>query len=847
MRTDQACSRLRRAFSFETLTHAARRTLFYVIAIFGVSATALAQSNNLNVTCDGNFSSLQTVCKDGNSCNNLNLSNPSVSSASPQDNVFFTPSNTPVNVTWEVFNPDTSVNGGQNDNPVSYTIDGIGTFSLTEAAGTVQHIQTASSPPPTSISVNHTGQIGNGAFGVLRYRVKCTPAPGKLTINKISKGGTGTFNITAKPSGTATNIPVTTTGAPDGTGSTTVDLAPGSYTISETPPAGWVLDSIVCGNSAGQTATVTVVGTQTTSCTVTNVKQTAGTGTITIVKNAIGGSGDFDFTGGLGAFSINTAVNNTKVFANVAPGNYSVTETPEPGFTFTNLVCSGDNYDADGDGTSPIANIKLDAGENVMCTFKNTKKIGSLSITKTPSTLVYQTLGQVINYTYDVTNTGNQPLTNVAVTDDKVSPVSCPKAALAVGESMSCTGSYIITQQDLTTCSVTNVATVKGKLDNIYVTATADATIKCDPNKTRETIRNFLNRRVDLLASNEPDRARIQRRFDRPQQMGSLKDDGPMKLSGEADRGNGRFSFATSLSQIASSNAAAANQKMVAARTNGQMNLGAGIEGTSVVPAYPTVPGIDVWIEGHFQKWEDDTGSGDRDGNFGIVYVGADYLVSPWILIGALVQFDYMEDKSATLSTDVSGRGWMAGPYVSLKLSDNIMFDARGAWGQSDNDISPFNTYTDSFDTDRWLAKANLTGNWYIDGLRISPSVGVIYVDETQHAYIDSLGNTIASQSVHIGRMTFGPEFGYAIQRSDGVIIEPHVSFTGMWDFDKDSTATIGGLTTSTDDFRVKVEGGLMVRATDGTSARATVSYDGIGGGDFDAWGGQLWLSVPFN
>ena len=45
----------------------------------------------------------------------------------------------------------------------------------------------------------------------------------------------------------------------------------------------------------------------------------------------------------------------------------------------------------------------------------------------------------------------------------------------------------------------------------------------------------------------------------------------------------------------------------------------------------------------------------------------------------------------------------------------------------------------------------------------------------------------------------------------------------------------------------VKVEGGLMVRGTDGTSARATVSYDGIGSDDLNAWGGQLWLSVPLN
>lgn len=850
-----------RALNAAFWSAAAYRAVLFLITVIGWSATAQAQQsnvtrdgNNLTLTCDGNFSPLQTLCKDGNSCNNLNLSNPPVSSASPQDNVSFVPPNTPVNVTWEVINPNTSVNGDNNDNPVSYSIDGIGTFSLNEGVTDVR-TQTASSPPATKISVNHTGQIGNGEFGVVRYRVKCTPVPGKLSVTKISNGGPGTFTVNATSAqSVVTPITLTTTGGPPWTNTQTVDLGPGTYTISEVAQAGWTLDGINCGGATGQTASVTVVANQTATCTVTNTKQVAGKGTITIIKNDGGNPAEFDFTSvALGSFKIDTAVSTNKVFSNLTPGSFAVTETPEPGYQFTGLSCTETGGTPNTNTAGATANIQLEANESVVCTYTNTKNRTGLNILKKPSTTVYTTLGQVITYTYIVTNTGNVPLANVNVTDDKVSPVNCPSTTLAAGASMTCTGSYVITTQDLTTCTVTNVATVTATLANVVarvapISSTATATIKCDPDKTREVIRNFINRRIDLLASNEPDRARIQRRFERPQQTTSLKDDGPMKLSGEAENGNSRFSFATSISQMAQSNAAAAQQKMAAARKDGQMNLGATDDGrTPVIPAYPQVPGIDVWVEGHFQKWNDDTLGGDRSGKFGILYVGADYLVNPWILIGALVQFDWMDDKSSVLSTDVSGRGWMAGPYVTLKLSDNIMLDARGAWGQSDNDIRPFNTYQDSFDTDRWLVKANLTGNWYVDHLRISPSVGVIYVEEEQHAYVDSLGASIASQSAHIGRLTFGPEFGYAFQRPDGVIIEPHAAFTGMWDFDKDETVSMGGLTASTDDFRVKVEGGLMVRATDGSSARATLSYDGIGANNFDAWGGQLWLSIPLN
>jgi hypothetical protein len=49
--------------------------------------------------------------------------------------------------------------------------------------------------------------------------------------------------------------------------------------------------------------------------------------------------------------------------------------------------------------------------------------------------------GSTVLWTYVVTNTGDVALASIAVTDDKGVAVTCPKAALAPGESMTCTGS----------------------------------------------------------------------------------------------------------------------------------------------------------------------------------------------------------------------------------------------------------------------------------------------------------------------------------------------------------------------------------------------------------------------
>jgi predicted secreted protein len=51
----------------------------------------------------------------------------------------------------------------------------------------------------------------------------------------------------------------------------------------------------------------------------------------------------------------------------------------------------------------------------------------------------YVPVGGTVTWTYVVRNTGNAPLTGVAVTDDVIGPITCPATTLAVGASMTCT------------------------------------------------------------------------------------------------------------------------------------------------------------------------------------------------------------------------------------------------------------------------------------------------------------------------------------------------------------------------------------------------------------------------
>ncbi|MCX5401986.1 hypothetical protein [Streptomyces sp. NBC_00102] len=82
--------------------------------------------------------------------------------------------------------------------------------------------------------------------------------------------------------------------------------------------------------------------------------------------------------------------------------------------------------------------------------------------------------GDQVPYEYVVTNTGTVPLTGVTVTDDRVTGVSCPQSTLAVGETMTCTGTYTVTAADGTAGSVTNTATAQGQAGTTPVESPPD-------------------------------------------------------------------------------------------------------------------------------------------------------------------------------------------------------------------------------------------------------------------------------------------------------------------------------------------------------------------------------------
>jgi uncharacterized repeat protein (TIGR01451 family) len=203
-------------------------------------------------------------------------------------------------------------------------------------------------------------------------------------------------------------------------------------------------------------------------------------GFIHIVKNTTGGNATFPFTASpspLSNFSLTTVSGTAeKDFNDISNfTTYTVAEGTLPtNWAFDNASCSvATGTDNGGSRTTSgkTATINLAEGEQVTCTYANHFVAApGLTVDKTSTDTTFDSVGDVLHYSYLVTNTGNVPLTGVSVTDDNIDDppgMDCPSTTIAVGGTLTCTAQHTVTQTDLDACKVIN---------NVSVTSTEGAT-----------------------------------------------------------------------------------------------------------------------------------------------------------------------------------------------------------------------------------------------------------------------------------------------------------------------------------------------------------------------------------
>ncbi|WP_172624504.1 DUF7507 domain-containing protein [Streptomyces griseofuscus] len=96
-------------------------------------------------------------------------------------------------------------------------------------------------------------------------------------------------------------------------------------------------------------------------------------------------------------------------------------------------------------------------------------------------------VGDKVEYSYTVANTGGTDLHNVQITDDRIADVTCDETTVAPGHATTCHGTHTISQADITSCRTTKERggdTDKGMCCQLTNVAQATAT---DPQNNQIT------------------------------------------------------------------------------------------------------------------------------------------------------------------------------------------------------------------------------------------------------------------------------------------------------------------------------------------------------------------------
>ena len=352
--------------------------------------------------------------------------------------------------------------------------------------------------------------------------VTCTytnTASASLDIEKTTVGGTGSFDFTNTGAGLANFSRSTATNNPSQTAPISFSGAnvAGDKFVQETGlPAGWSITGISCtangativigsggsgafvqgtttGYDAGDnTVKVTLAPGSSPSCVFTNTLAA----TITVTKACVGGTGpSFPYTGTtptgtLAPFSLTCGQSSQIVSTGSAFGNYTVTEGTTSNWDFTSLQCTGGGANTSTSGA--VATVGLDAGENVTCTYTNTKR-GSIVIVK----------DAVPNDAQDFAFTSNITGSTTFSLDDDADPTLSNTKTISVAP-----GTYTVTEGTTSGWDLTGLSCVDPTSNSSGVIGTGVATINVAAGETVTcTYTNTKRGTVIIKKETDPDGA----------------------------------------------------------------------------------------------------------------------------------------------------------------------------------------------------------------------------------------------------------------------------------------------------------------------------------------------------
>ena len=238
---------------------------------------------------------------------------------------------------------------------------------------------------------------------------------------------------------------------------------------------------------------------------------------------------------------------------------------------------------------------------------------------------------------------------------------------------------------------------------------------------------------------------------------------------------------------------------------------------------------------------------------------GIDFVTDSDLIWGLLMQIDIsdqsgestvLQSNQQTYTSDIESLGWLSGYYAVYGVGD-FSLEGRVAIGGSSVHVSPFGTgvYTDQYDTERVLLSGGVTRNGYSrrggKSWSFIPSIDYTYYAETSDAYTDGSGGPngqgmlITGMEYKLNRLEFNQTITKAFTFDEDTLV-PSFGFAGIYD-----TSSISSRSDFDEDFKARLDAGVVYTGDSGIDWNAALYYEGIGTSN-KTYGLSLGLGVSY-
>jgi len=181
--------------------------------------------------------------------------------------------------------------------------------------------------------------------------------------------------------------------------------------------------------------------------------------------------------------------------------------------------------------------------------------------------------------------------------------------------------------------------------------------------------------------------------------------------------------------------------------------------------------GLNLWLNGVYIDFEDDTTGAAYDGNGTSFSVGADKSFGDGKLVAGLsMSYDMSETSNKTDAGRTDTDSFTFSPYLSYMFNNTYGVDFSFGWGQGDTDVQRYDWLlqknSGSQDSDHSFYSIGVSGNHWLRNVSLSWRLGYYYSKTDSDAYTETniatgVSSVVPESTNKVGQVAASLQVGY--------------------------------------------------------------------------------------